>query len=81
MRAKLTTRIPPEEFRRLLGKRIRERRTQLGTHQMAFAIANGFHPSMLSRIETGLSDMTLQRASDLARALGWTLEEMMEGLL
>lgn len=79
--AKVTKQIPSHEFRHKLGKRIRERREELGSRQMEFALANGLHPSMLSRIETGQSDMTLQRASQIAEALGWSLETMVRGLL
>ena len=78
---KATKVMPPEVFRQKLGNRIRNRREELGSRQMEFAIANGLHPSMLSRIETGVSDMTLQRAASLADALGWSLETMLEGLL
>lgn len=79
--AKVTKQMPPHEFRYKLGKRIRERREELGSRQMEFALANGLHPSMLSRIETGQSDITIQRAASLAGALGWDLETMLEGLL
>lgn len=79
--SKVTKQIPPHEFRHKLGKRIRERREELGSRQMEFALANGLHPSMLSRIETGQSDITIQRAAQLAEALGWSLENMLEGLV
>lgn len=79
--AKVIKPMPPEEFRRLLGKRIKDRREELGFKQMEFALKHGIHPSMLSRIETGQSDITIPRAFVIANALGWGMKQMLDGLL
>jgi plasmid maintenance system antidote protein VapI len=78
---KLTKHTPltPQEFRRLLGARIRTLRGE--ANQLEFATIHGIHPSMLSRIETGQSDLSLQRAQQLALALGTTVDELLEGLI
>jgi hypothetical protein len=71
--------LTPQVFRRLLGVKIRTLRGE--TSQLEFATRHGIHPSMLSRIETGQSDLTLQRAQQLALALGTTVDELLEGLI
>jgi transcriptional regulator with XRE-family HTH domain len=78
---KVTKQITPEEFRRLLGKRIKELREMRGSNQVTFTAAIGWPQSRLSRIETGQADVTVFRLRQLAEALGTTITKLLEPLI
>ena len=64
---------------RLLGKRIRDARTQENMSQMQLADAAGFSLSYISYIESGRKHASLQSVVSIADTLGRTVDELMSG--
>jgi transcriptional regulator with XRE-family HTH domain len=58
------------EVRRILGERVRRRRMALGLNQTAFANTVGIPVPTLSSIEHGHQSIYVERAVQLAQALG-----------
>lgn len=65
-----------EEF----GRRIRERRQDLGVSQMALAEAAGLHFTYLSSVERGRRNVTLVSLLRLAGALGTDPGDLIAGM-
>ena len=63
---------------KFIGKKIRKIRLLRGYKQEYMAITIGLSQTGFSKIETGETKMTLERASDVANALGMTLVELLE---
>lgn len=59
-----------------LGRRVAERRTDLGLTLAALAEAVGVHHSTLSRLERGVQDLGASRIPALARALQWSVANL-----
>ena len=58
------------DVRQILGERVRRRRMALGLNQTAFADTVGIPVPTLSSIEHGHQSMYVERAVQLAQALG-----------
>lgn len=65
-----------EEF----GRRVRERRVELGVSQMALADAAGLHFTYLSSVERGQRNVTLVSVLRVAGALGVDVGELVAGM-
>jgi transcriptional regulator with XRE-family HTH domain len=70
----------PESLRKLLGKRIRELRTQQGCSQKEFADSCSIAPDRLERIERGEIELTLSAVVQLAQKLGTNASAIFEGI-
>ncbi|WP_165940132.1 helix-turn-helix domain-containing protein [Dyadobacter psychrotolerans] len=62
---------------KFIGKKIRKIRLSRGYKQDYIALKVGLSQTGFSKIETGETRMTLERASDVANALGMTLIELL----
>jgi transcriptional regulator with XRE-family HTH domain len=68
------------EVTKRFGRRVRELRTGLGLSQEAFAEKCGLDRTYVSGIERGQRNVGLRNIESIARALGITLAELMEGV-
>lgn len=68
------------EVRKIVGERVRELRMKNGLSLRKFAADNDFNPNVLSRIERGDHNVTLETLLRLCRALGSTPAEILRGL-
>jgi transcriptional regulator with XRE-family HTH domain len=62
------------------GKRVRERRKALGLSQEAFAVKCGLDRTYVSGIERGKRNVALRNIEAVAKALGISIAELMQGL-
>ncbi|HUW10828.1 MAG TPA: helix-turn-helix transcriptional regulator [Anaerolineae bacterium] len=62
-----------------MGRRIRERRKQLGFSTLDFAKETGISRQHISRIELGETEVTTRMLVAIARALGFSLEGLVWG--
>ncbi len=62
------------------GQRVRERRTALGISQEAFAAKADLDRTYISGIERGLRNVGLRNVEAIAKALGLSVGELMQGL-
>lgn len=65
---------------RELGRRIRDRRQELGLSQEALAQKAGINRTYIGSLETGQRNPSLENLCHLAVALGVPLAELVEGL-
>lgn len=68
------------EVERIVGERVRELRIQSGVSLRQFAAQNDFNPNVLSRIERGDHNITLETLLRLSRALDTTPVELLRGI-
>lgn len=64
-----------------LGRRVRERRNELGVTQMALADAAGMHFTYLSSVERGERNLSLENILRLSVALDVDAAVLVKGLL
>ncbi len=69
-----------EDIRRAIGARVQVLRTQKGISLRQFATEAGFNPNVLSRIERGDHNMTLETLFRLSRSLGVAPTYLLQGL-
>ena len=62
------------------GGRLRKLRTKRGVSQEAFALECGLDRTYISGIERGKRNVSLRNMEIIARALGISISEMMDGL-
>lgn len=62
------------------GQRLREKRTELGLSQEAFADKCGLDRTYISGIERGKRNVSLINIETLAKALGISVSELTQGL-
>jgi transcriptional regulator with XRE-family HTH domain len=62
------------------GKRVREKRTALGLSQEAFADKCNLDRTYISGIERGKRNVALRNIQAIAKALGISIAELMEGV-
>lgn len=72
--------VMDEETGRVIGERVRELRMAKGVSLRQFAADHSFNFNVLSRIERGDHNMTLDTVFRLCRALGVTPVELLRGL-
>lgn len=72
--------MPPEELKEL-GRRIRQRRLDLGLTYEQLAASISFQPTYLGKIERGRCNLTFLSLCQLVRALGIDLGLLLEKLL
>ena len=65
------------EFRREVGRRLREAREERGLTQVDLAVAIGVAPSMISHFESGKRPIALRRLLELARALNISTDRLL----
>ena len=59
-----------DKLRAIIGERIRDRRAELGMKQYTLARKVRCDNAVISRIESGVTSVTVERLVDVARALG-----------
>lgn len=62
------------------GQRLREKRTELGISQEAFADKCGLDRTYISGIERGKRNVSLLNIDKIAKALGASIAELMKGI-
>jgi transcriptional regulator with XRE-family HTH domain len=62
------------------GQKVREKRNALGLSQEAFADKAGLDRTYISGIERGKRNVALRNIEAIAKALGISLAELMEGV-
>jgi transcriptional regulator with XRE-family HTH domain len=67
--------------RKMLGKRIRKLRDQLGWSQEEFADICGVNRSYMGRIERGELNLTLDTLHKVSRGLGTSVSALLKGIL
>ncbi len=72
--------IADSEILDRFGKRVRELRTAKGFSQEAFADQCGLDRTYMGGIERGKRNVSLRNINLIARGLGVSLSELMEGL-
>ena len=70
----------PVDFK-LVGKRVREVRTQQSLSQAELAELANVTPQYISHVETAKKKASLQALVDIANGLGITLDELLSGNL
>jgi transcriptional regulator with XRE-family HTH domain len=65
---------------RVIGERVRDLRVKLRVSLRQFAAQNDFNPNVISRIERGDHNMTLETLLRLSRALKTTPAELLRGI-
>jgi transcriptional regulator with XRE-family HTH domain len=65
---------------RILGRRIRELRTEQGYSQEAFADKCGVHRTFMGTVERGESNLSFHNIARVAKTLGVTLSELFENI-
>lgn len=68
------------ETGRIVGERVRDLRMKRGVSLRQFAVQSGFNPNVLSRIERGDHNVTLETLIRLCRALDTTPAELLRGV-
>ena len=68
------------EAERLIGERVRDLRVKRRVSLLQFAAQNDFNPNVISRIERGDHNMTLETLLRLSRALETTPAELLRGI-
>lgn len=63
-----------------LGRRVKERRTELGLSQMALADVIGLHFTFVSSVERGERNLSLSSLLRLADGLGVNPADLVDGL-
>lgn len=58
------------ELQKIVGRRLRERRRELGLSQEAMAEQLGYHRTFLGSVERGERNLTLASVEQLATSLG-----------
>lgn len=66
------------EIRKLVGRRVRERRLKLGLTQQELADRAGLHRSYLGDIELGRRNVTIESIAKIARALEVDIPSLFE---
>lgn len=62
------------------GQRLREKRTELGISQEAFADKCGLDRTYISGIERGKRNVSLRNIDTIAKALDVSIAELMKGI-
>ena len=62
------------------GKRVREKRTALGLSQEAFADKANLDRTYISGIERGKRNVAIRNIDAIAKALGVSIAELMDGV-
>lgn len=62
------------------GKRVREVRMNLGLSQEELGFKSGLHRTYISDIERGVKNPTIVTIDTLAKALGMSISELLEGI-
>ena len=68
------------EVERIVGERVRELRVRSGVSLRQFSAQNDFNPNVISRIERGDHNITLETLLRLSRALNTTPAELLRGI-
>lgn len=68
------------EVERIVGERVRELRVRSGVSLRQFSAQNDFNPNVISRIERGDHNITLETLLRLSRALDTTPAELLRGI-
>lgn len=63
-----------------LGRRVRERRTAKGLSQEKLAELTGLHRNLIGLIERGETNPTILNVQKIAKALGVSASELLDGL-
>ncbi len=66
------------EIAKIVGKRVRNYRHQLGISQERLAELSGFHPTYIGQIERGEKNATLESIAKISSALNVTLSKLFE---
>ena len=69
---------PPRQ--RELGRRIRQRREDLGLSQEALAFAADVHRTYVTQLENGMRNPSIETTAKLALALGVDVSDLTSGL-
>lgn len=64
----------------LLGKRIKELRTQKGFSQEKFSLLIGMDRTYFASVELGKRNISIKNIQKISNGLGVTLEELFKGL-
>lgn len=72
--------MTPDDFNRLLGRRIRGRRRSLGMTQADVAAAIGVAYQQIQKYECAASQMTAARVVQIARVLDVPVSQLFDGL-
>ncbi|MBC3898719.1 helix-turn-helix domain-containing protein [Acetobacterium malicum] len=67
-----------EDIIKILGKRIRSYRIQLGYSQERLAEKSSCHPTYIGQIERGEKNPTIESIEKIAKALGISLSQLFE---
>lgn len=62
------------------GKRVREVRMNLGLSQEELGFKSGLHRTYISDIERGVKNPTIVTIDTLAKALGMSISELLDGI-
>ena len=65
---------------KLVGRQIRQYRTQLGGSQEKLAEFAGCHPTYIGQIERGEKNVSLENLAKISSALNVPLSELVEGI-
>lgn len=68
------------DIRKKFGKRLRQLREERGWSQEEFADRAGLHRTYVSAVERGVRNPTLSVLERIAKALGVSLEEMLQSV-
>jgi transcriptional regulator with XRE-family HTH domain len=68
------------ELQIVLGQRIRESRLKKGFSQESFADHCGLHRTYMGGIERGERNLTIQTVLTVAKGLGITMSDLLEGI-
>lgn len=68
------------DIRQKFGKRLRQLREERGWSQEEFADRAGLHRTYVSAVERGVRNPTLSVLERIAKALGASLEEMLQSI-
>ena len=71
---------PISEAARVLGERVRQRRTELGLSQETMAAQIGIHWTFLGQVERGQRNLNLHNLVKLAAGLGLDPGDLVRGL-
>jgi XRE family transcriptional regulator, regulator of sulfur utilization len=63
-----------------LGRRIRERRKKAGLSQEKLGEITGLHRNLIGLIERGETNPTTMNLQKVAKALGTTMSDLLDGL-
>jgi transcriptional regulator with XRE-family HTH domain len=68
------------DLQTVLGTRIRELRTKKGFSQESFADHCGLHRTYMGAIERGERNLTIESVLTVAKGLGMTMSQLLQGM-